>query len=107
MCIRDRYTGVTLITGGTLRISDESSLGTAPGAFNAGQLTLNGAGATLTAAASFTINDINRGIRLGSSGGSLGADATFTLTIGNVISGTGGLNIGGAGTCLLYTSRCV
>jgi len=95
------YNGITLITGGTLRISDESSLGTAPGAFNAGQLTLNGAGATLTAATSFTINDINRGIRLGSSGGSLGADATFTLTIGNVISGTGGLNISGAGTVSL------
>ncbi len=95
------YNGITLITGGTLRISDESSLGTAPGAFNAGQLTLNGAGATLTAAASFTINDINRGIRLGSSGGSLGADATFTLTIGNVISGTGGFNISGAGTVSL------
>lgn len=95
------YTGVTLITGGTLRISDESSLGTAPGAFNAGQLTLNGAGATLTAAASFTINDINRGIRLGSSGGSFGADATFTLTIANVVSGAGGLNISGAGTVSL------
>lgn len=99
------YTGVTLITAGTLRISDESSLGTAPGAFNAGQLTLNGAGATLTAAASFTINDINRGIRLGSSGGSFGADATFTLTIANVTSGAGVLNIGGAGTVSLAAAN--
>lgn len=95
------YTGVTLITGGMLRISDEASLGTAPGVFNDGQLTLNGAGATLMAAASLTINDINRGIRLGSSGGGLGADAGITLTIANVISGAGGLNISGAGTVSL------
>ncbi|OYW76648.1 MAG: hypothetical protein B7Z37_07545, partial [Verrucomicrobia bacterium 12-59-8] len=95
------YTGATFITGGTLRISDETNLGSAPGVFNAGQITLDGAGATLTAAASFSINDSNRGIMLGSNGGSLGADATITLTIANVISGAGGLTKSGAGTVSL------
>ncbi|MDI1311057.1 autotransporter-associated beta strand repeat-containing protein [Prosthecobacter sp.] len=99
------YTGATVITGGMLRISDESNLGTAPGVFTAGQITLNGTGATLTAAASFTINDTNRGIMLGSNGGSLGADATVTLTVANVISGTGGLTKSGAGTVSLAAAN--
>lgn len=99
------YAGATTITDGSLRISDESNLGANPAAFNAGQLTLNGAGATLTAAASFTIDDANRGITLGSGGGTFGADAATTLTIANVITGAGGLGKSGVGTVSLATAN--
>ncbi len=99
------YTGVTLITGGTLRISDETNLGIAPGSFTAGQITLDGTGATLTAASNLTINDTNRGIMLGSNGGSLGADAAVMLTVANVISGDGALDISGAGTVSLAAAN--
>ncbi|MFC5457620.1 autotransporter-associated beta strand repeat-containing protein [Prosthecobacter fluviatilis] len=99
------FTGTILITGGTLRISDETSLGAAPSVFTAGQLTLNGTGASLMAAANLTINDTNRGIMLGSNGGTLGADSGFTLTMANVISGAGGLRIGGAGTVSLTATN--
>lgn len=95
------FTGITSITGGNLRLSDEASLGTAPAAFTAGQLTLDGAVATLTAAASFAIDDATRGITLGSGGGSFGADATMTLTIGSNISGSGALTKVGSGTVVL------
>ncbi|WP_395730034.1 autotransporter-associated beta strand repeat-containing protein [Prosthecobacter sp.] len=99
------FSGTILITEGTLRISDETNLGAEPGVFTAGQLTLNGTGATLTAAASLTINDTNRGIMLGSSGGTLSADTGVTLTIANVISGAGGLKIGGAGIVSLTAAN--
>ncbi len=99
------YAGATTVTAGNLRVSDESNLGANPAAFNAGQLTLDGAGATLTAAASFTIDDANRGITLGDGGGSFGADAATTLTIANVITGTGALDKSGAGTVSLATAN--
>lgn len=99
------YTGGTFITGGTLRISDEASLGTAPGVFTAGQLTLNGASAVLSASASFAINDATRGITLGSSGGGFSADSGVVLTLANVITGSGGLTKAGAGTVTLTAAN--
>ena len=99
------YTGATTITAGILRISDESSLGVNPAAFSAGQLTLNGTGATLSASASFTIDDANRGITLGGDGGGFAADAATTLTIANVIAGTGALDKSGAGTVSLAAAN--
>lgn len=95
------FTGATSLTGGILRIGDESALGTAPGVFTAGHLTLDGAGATLTATASFLIDDANRGIFLGAGGGGFGADALATLTIANGISGTGAFTKVGAGNVVL------
>ena len=95
------FTGATTVTAGTLRLSNEANLGMAPVAFTAGHLTLDGAAATLTAAASFTIDDATRGILLGSGGGSFGADTATTLTIANAVSGTGALRKVGAGTLVL------
>lgn len=99
------YTGGTFITGGTLRISDETNLGMAPGTFAAGHLTLNGAGAILSAAASLTINDVTRGITLGANGGGFSADAATVLTIANAISGSGSLTKTGTGTLSLAAAN--
>ncbi|MDZ7619613.1 MAG: autotransporter-associated beta strand repeat-containing protein [Patescibacteria group bacterium] len=99
------FAGATTITGGTLRLGNESGLGAAPALFAAGHLTLDGAGATLTATASFTLDDATRGITLGSGGGSFGADAATTLTIGNAISGPGAMTKVGAGTLVLTAAN--
>ncbi len=99
------YTGGTFITGGTLRIGDEAALGTAPGAFAAGHLTLNGAGATLFATASLSINDAGRGITLGANGGGFGADTGAVLTIANPITGSGAFVKSGAGTVSLAAAN--
>ncbi len=91
--------GSTTINAGKVRINTEGALGGNPAAFNAGQLTLNGG--TLNAFGSFTIDDSNRGLTLGASGGTLEVDSTFTLTVANKITGTGALNKLGAGTLVL------
>ena len=54
------YSGVTRINAGTLAVSSDALLGTAPGAPTAGQLTFGGG--TLQATASFTLST-NRGLR--------------------------------------------
>lgn len=99
------YTGGTFITGGTLRISDEAALGVAPAAFAAGHLTLNGANAILSAAASLTLNDPTRGITLGASGGGFSADAATVFTLANSITGSGALTKGGAGIVSLAAAN--
>lgn len=99
------FTGATTITGGTLVLSSEAGLGLAPALLTAGQLTLDGATATLGAAASFTIDDVTRGITLGAGGGSFGADPAVTLTIANAIGGSGALRKVGAGTLVLTAAN--
>lgn len=99
------YAGATVITGGTLRISDEAALGAAPGIFTAGHLTLDGAGASLVAAASLTLNDATRGITLGANGGGFGADTSVILTLANSITGVGALTKTGAGTVRLAAAN--
>ncbi len=99
------YTGGTFITGGTLRIGDEAALGTAPAVFAAGHLTLNGAGATLFATASLSINDTTRGITLGAAGGGFGADTGVALALGNAITGGGAFIKSGAGTVSLAAAN--
>ena len=93
------YTGKTIINNGTLSIANENRLGANPGAFTADQLTLNGG--TLRATATFTMNDANRGITLGSSGGIFDVDPTFTLSVANLIAGSGYLIKNGSGTLSL------
>jgi len=90
------YTGATTITAGTISISSEANLGANPGSFNAAQLQLNGG--TLATTATFTIDDANRGVTLGSSGGTFNTADTTTLTIANVVTGSGGLTKTGDGT---------
>src|SRR5262249_3358653 len=56
------YSGITTVSGGTLSISSDANLGTAPASPTPGKLVLNGG--TLQAAATFTLSS-NRGIALG------------------------------------------
>ena len=95
------YTGKTTISGGTLKISAETGLGANPATFTADQLTLNGG--TLQTTAEFSIDDSNRGITLGASGGTFSSDGGTTLTIAstNIITGTGALTKTGSGTLIL------
>ncbi|MBM3852211.1 MAG: hypothetical protein FJ399_03555 [Verrucomicrobia bacterium] len=97
------FTGTTTISAGTLSISAENNLGGNPGAFNAGQLTLNGG--TLNTSATFSIDDANRGVTLGASGGTFDTNASTTLTIANVIAGTGALNKTGSGALTLTAAN--
>ena len=82
------YTGKTAIRQGTLAIAAENGLGGNPPFFQPNQLTLDGG--TLQTTVSLTIDDGNRGINLGTSGGKIEVDALTTLTMRSIISGTGG-----------------
>lgn len=91
-----------IVTGGTVQISDEACLGPNPPGAVVGQITLNGG--ALETTTTMTIDDFNRGITVGTAGGTFNVDAGTTLTIsaGNPIVGTGGSLIKtGAGTLLL------
>jgi autotransporter-associated beta strand protein len=84
--------GKVRVTGGTLSISADSRLGAAPASAVADQLTLDGG--TLEVTAGGQTLSANRGITLGSSGGTLDNRASGTsspLTLAGVISGAGPL----------------
>jgi autotransporter-associated beta strand protein len=89
------YTGGTAITGGTLVVGADDNLGAVPDAATAGQLSLDGG--ILQTTATFMLAS-NRGINLGSGGGSFNTDAGTTLTYGGIIAGSGALNKLGDGT---------
>jgi autotransporter-associated beta strand protein len=92
------YTGATTIAGGTLSISADGNLGTAPGAATAGSLTLTGG--TLATTATMTLAS-NRGIALGTGGGTINAATGTTLTYGGIIAGANLLTKSGSGTLVL------
>lgn len=103
------YSGTTAISGGTLSVSSDANLGTAPGSATPDFLTINSG--ALSASASFTLN-ANRGIALGpttaSGSGALDVASGMTLSYGGVIAAndTTGTNIDslvktGAGTLTL------
>ena len=88
------YAGVTSVNAGTLSISTDANLGTAPGTYTANQLTLNG-GTLKVTGSGLTINT-NRGITIGASGATLdnsamgsGSNANFN----SKITGTGTLTL--------------
>ena len=92
------YSGSTTINDGTLSISADSGLGTAPGAATPGHLTFDGG--TLNTTATFTLNS-TRGIALNAGGGTIETDPATTLTYGGIIAGTGTLDKTGTGTLIL------
>ena len=92
------YTGSTTISAGTIAVSADTGLGTAPGAAVSNQLTLNGG--TLAATETFTLN-ANRGITLGSSHGNINVANTKTLTLTGVTTGSNNLTKSGSGSLTL------
>jgi fibronectin-binding autotransporter adhesin len=90
------YTGSTTIQDGTLKISADSGLGTAPGLATAGHLTLSGG--TLEVAASTTLNS-NRGVALtAATTSNITADNSQTLALGGIVAGSGNIVYGTAAT---------
>ena len=81
------YSGVTTISAGTISISADTNLGTAPVSATPGSLAINGG--TLATTASFTLN-ANRGISLGTSGGTFDTSPGSTLTYNGIATGPGG-----------------
>jgi fibronectin-binding autotransporter adhesin len=89
------YAGGTTLTGGTLQIGNNSSLGT-------GTVTLNGG--TLQASASVTLTNM---IAINTAGGSVGVTAGNSLTLSGLIqdgNGPGTLNVSGPGTVIVNTT---
>lgn len=91
------YAGSTTVTAGTLAVSADANLGTAPLNLTPAALTLNGG--TFAATASYTLA-ANRGITL-TAASNLGVDAGMTLTYGGAVSGAFGLTKVGAGSLVL------
>ena len=97
------YTGATTISAGTLSISSDGNLGTAPGSATPGSLIINGG--TLATTLGFTLN-ANRGISLGAAGATIDTAPGTTLTYNGIAAGPGGLTkldsgnlvLGGANT---------
>lgn len=92
------FTGKAAVTEGTLSIANGGNLGTAPAAYVADQLTLNGG--TLQVTATGNIN-ANRGVTLGASGGTISIPTGIIFTNTPVITGAGALTKTDVGTLTL------
>jgi autotransporter-associated beta strand protein len=97
------YTGRTLVNDGTVRVNDEQRLGANPAGFTADQLTLNGG--TLQANGSFTMDDSNRGVTVGTSGGTFDVNSGVTLAVAVPTAGSGSLTKSGLGVLTLNGSN--
>lgn len=93
------HTGKTTVSGGILSIASDANLGTAPGSATADQLTLDGGTLVITGA---TTLNANRGITIGSSGGTidtsgLGTGTGFQVIIASNLTGSNGLTVNAHG----------
>ncbi len=92
-----QFTGAIVVSGGTLAVSGDSTLGAVPGTATPTALTLNGG--TLLANTATTLH-VNRGLALGSQ--ATLSSGTSSLEIAGVITGAGTqLDILGSGTVTL------
>ncbi len=81
------YTGGTVINSSTLTITADGALGAVPGSATPGNITLNG-GTLQSAAAGLGFND-NRGISIGSGGGTIVNGGGGTMICNAAIAGPG------------------
>ena len=93
------YNGATNILAGILSVSSEGNLGGNPGTPNAAQLNINGG--TLRTTANMALDDANRGVSIGASGGTIETAASTRLTVDNSLNLVGNLTKTGTGTALL------
>ena len=96
------FTGVVLVNGGTLAITNETALGNVA-VLTAASLTLDGGALQTTNTFTFGVNT-NRGITAGAGGGTLNVTNASTLTIASKISG-GTLTKTGNGTLILSNAN--
>jgi autotransporter-associated beta strand protein len=94
------YTGATMISNGIVRISQDESLGTAPGGVTAGHLTINGGDLRKSeSSGDFTLS-ANRGLTIGANHGTI-SPAGFVIAYDGVLLGPGNLTKALAGTLSL------
>src|SRR5271165_4480810 len=92
------FTGATAINGGSLSISADNNLGTAPGSVTAADLVIGGG--TLDVTATMALNS-NRGITLDSAGATFDVAPSVNLTYGGIIAGSGPMTVTDTGTLTL------
>lgn len=93
------YTGLTRLTGGTVQGTGESMFGANPGVFTPNQITFDGG--TLRASTGNIDFDSNRGLTLGTGGGTFDVATGRTITLTNVVTGSGALTKTGVGLLLM------
>ena len=101
------FTGRISVGNGAVRVASEANLGATPGAFVANHLTLGGGSANgaLMTTATMALSE-NRGVTLGTMGGTFAPAAATTLSVNSVVtSTTGGLSKAGDGVLVLSGSN--
>lgn len=94
------YTGATFINAGTLGISSDANLGTAPSSAQTNHLVMGNGGSLYLYPVFTTALNANRGIRLDSGGGTV-LVASSGISYAGVMAGTGSLTKSGSGMLTL------